>query len=201
MRKTATTLVLASASARRAELLREACIHFEVVVSKQEEPEEKPAGIPVEVWPMCLAFMKARSVQEQISGRRFEGGRPIVLGADTIVVDGHRILNKARDRSHARRMLKSLQGKTHRVITGIALVQGDHVRLSSAEAVCRVKRVSEKWLERYLDSGLWQGKAGAYGIQDTHHDPFITLVSGDFSTVVGLPIGLVQSELASFAKE
>ena len=200
-RQSTAHLILASASPRRAELMRDAGIPFEVVVSTQEEPEQKPAEIPLEIWPMCLAFMKATAVQQQVRRRRFKGGKPIILGADTIVVNGHHILNKARDRAHARRMLKSLQGKTHRVITGIALVQGDHVRLSAAEALCRIKRVSDAWLEKHLDSGLWQGKAGAYGIQDTRHDPFIQLVSGSFSTVVGLPIELVQSELASFTKE
>ncbi len=124
---------------------------------------------------------------------------PVILAADTIVVNGTQILNKARDRAHARQILQSLQGKTHRVITGICLLRGDRLRLASAEALCRVKKVSAAWLERYLDSGLWRGKAGAYGIQDSH-DPFVRLVRGDFSTVVGLPMALVQSELASFAK-
>jgi len=194
-------LILASASPRRAELLREAGIPFDVIVSSVAEPEKKPAGMPLDIWPMCLAFIKATAVQQQVRRRRFKGGMPIILGADTIVVDGTRILNKARDRGHARRMLDSLRGKTHRVITGIALVRGDHVRLSSAEALCRIRRVSDAWLEKYLDSGLWKGKAGAYGIQDARHDPFIRLVTGSFSTVVGLPIELVQSELASFTKE
>jgi septum formation protein len=198
-------LILASASPRRAELLTEAGMGFEVVVSAAEEPEEKPAGLPVEVWPMCLAFMKATAVRGQIKERRGMKDA-VILGADTIVVEGGRILNKARDRGHARRMLSSLRGKTHRVVTGIALVQGEgkgreeRVRLSSAEALCRVKRVSDAWLERYLDSGLWKGKAGAYGIQDPLVDPFVELVEGEFGTVVGLPVKLVQSELASFVK-
>jgi septum formation protein len=210
-------LILASASPRRAELLRKAGVGFEVEVSAAEEPEEKPAGVPVEAWPMVLAFMKATAVRGQIEGNakremrnaKREGGSregetgkgvvPVILGADTIVVEGGRILNKARDRGHARRMLKSLIGREHRVITGVALVRGERVRLVSAEAVCRVRRVSEGWLERYLDSGLWKGKAGAYGIQD-HADPFVELVRGEFETVVGLPVGLVQSELTSFIK-
>jgi septum formation protein len=198
-------LILASASPRRAELLGEAGIPFRVVVSPAHEPARKPAGIPIGLWPMCLAYMKAHAVQNHLSGTKSKTGRghsavPVILAADTIVVNGTQILNKPRDRAHARRMLGSLQGKTHRVITGICLLREERVRLASAESLCRVKRVSSAWLEGYLDSGLWRGKAGAYGIQDTG-DPFIDLLAGEFSTVVGLPMSLVESELASFTKE
>jgi septum formation protein len=197
-------LILASASPRRAALLRECGIPFRVVVSPAHEPARKPAGIPIDLWPMCLAYMKAQAVlnhlQDQKSTIENEKSKlPVILAADTIVVNDAQILNKARDRAHARSILRSLQGKTHRVITGICLLRGGRLRLASAEALCRVKKVSAAWLEKYLDSGLWRGKAGAYGIQDSH-DPFVHLVSGDFSTVVGLPMALVQSELASFAK-
>jgi septum formation protein len=197
-------LILASASPRRAELLREAGIPFRVVVSPAHEPARKPAAIPVDLWPMCLAYMKARAVQRHLQNgkskiKNQESIEPLILAADTIVVNDAQILNKARDRAHARQILRSLQGQTHRVITGICLLRGDRLRLASAQSLCRVKNVSAAWLEQYLDSGLWRGKAGAYGIQDSH-DPFVRLLRGDFSTVVGLPMALVQSELASFAK-
>ena len=129
---------------------------------------------------MCLAFMKAAAVQHALKPRNDGDASPLILAADTIVVDRDRnlqkdrILNKARNRSHARRMLESLQGKTHRVITGIALTRGRRVRLSSAEALCRVKQFSPGFLESHLDSGLWKGKAGAYGIQDAG-DPFVRI--------------------------
>ena len=207
-RRVREAIVLASASPRRAELLREAGIRFEVVVSPAEEPERKPAGIPVELWPMCLAYMKAMAVKRKLETRNSKREtrnakremKSLILAADTIVVEGDRILNKAADRAAARRMLWSLRGKRHRVITGIALVRGDAVRLASAEAMCKVGRFSRAFLERYLDSGLWKGKAGAYGIQD-EGDPIVTLVTGEFSTVVGLPIPLVQSELSTFGAE
>jgi len=196
-------LILASASPRRAELLRDVGVAFSVVVSEAREPSRKPAGIPVELWPACLAYIKASAVQRQIA-RRPAYKNAIILGADTIVVDGmpphERILNKAHHRGHARRMLRSLQNKTHRVITGIALLRGEQVRLSFAEATCRVNAFTPAFLERYLDSGLWRGKAGAYGIQDKH-DPFVHLLKGDFSTVVGLPVPLVLSELSALLKD
>ena len=206
----AQSIILASASPRRAQLLRDARIPFQVVVSPAAEPERKPAGIPVDLWPMCLAYLKAAAVQEhlrrashKIKNQKSKIKNPVILAADTIVVDDTppmRILNKARDRAHARRMLASLHGKVHRVITGIALVNGDRVRLVSAQAACRIHFPTKAALEKYLDSGLWKGKAGAYGIQD-RHDPFVTLLSGEFSTVVGLPMRLVQSELASFQED
>jgi len=202
-------LILASASPRRAELLRAAGIAFQVVVSPAPEPERKPAAIPVDLWPMCLAYQKANAVQQHLQRHKIENRKskienppPLILAADTIVVIDAppatpRLLNKARDRAHARRMLSSLHGQVHRVITGIALLQADRVRLASSQATCRIHFPTKAALEKYLDSNLWQGKAGAYGIQDSH-DPFVTLLSGDFSTVVGLPMALVQSELASF---
>jgi septum formation protein len=141
--------------------------------------------------------MKATAGHKSL--RRSDRNR-IILAADTIVVHNHRILNKARDRSHARQILASLSGKTHEVITGICLLRGNDVRLSRAIATCKFKKLSPARLTAYLDTNLWNGKAGAYGIQDDH-DPFVTLVDGDITTVIGLPISLVQSELATFPKE
>ncbi len=201
------SLFLASASPRRAELLRAAGVDFTVIVSPAHEPEHKPAGIPTGLWPMCLAYMKAGAVQHKIENQKSKIENALILAADTIVVAGmpprEKILNKAGDRAHARRILTALNRKTHRVITGCCLLQGARVRLFSATAVCRL-HLSSSQLEAYLDSGLWRGKAGAYGIQDPGnegHDPFVKLLSGDFTTVVGLPIPLVQSELASFIED
>ena len=196
-------IILASASPRRAELLTRANIPFEVRISPAEEPEEKPPLIPTDLWPTCLAYIKATAVQKQMNNEQSTMNNRIILAADTIVVHNSRILNKANDRAHAHRILSSLSGKTHQVITGICLLRGPQVRLSRAIATCRFKRLSPARLNAYLDSNLWKGKAGAYGIQDDSGggDPFVTLVDGDITTVIGLPISLVQSELATFPKE
>ncbi|MCL2647472.1 MAG: Maf family protein [Phycisphaerales bacterium] len=193
-------IILASASPRRAELLRSEGIDFEVRVNPHKEPHRKPAGIPAELWPMCLAFIKAQAVRATCQPPALPGGRTVILGADTIVVEGERILNKARDRSHARQILASLSGKEHRVITGICLMSADgkRERLANATARCRLQLTSRQ-LEAYLDTGLWKGKAGAYGIQDDH-DPFVTLLEGDITTVIGLPLELVKRELAAFRR-
>ncbi len=200
-------IILASASPRRAELLKRANIPFEVQVSPADEPEEKPPLIPTDLWPTCLAYIKAAAVQKQMNNEQSKMNNRIILAADTIVVHNSRILNKARDRKHARQILLSLSGKTHQVITGICLLRaggGADVRLSRAIATCKFKRLSPARLTAYLDSNLWKGKAGAYGIQEDLSgttDPFVTLLDGDITTVIGLPISLVQSELASFPKE
>jgi septum formation protein len=98
-------------------------------------------------------------------------------------------------------MLSSLSGKVHQVITGVCLMSApeEHVRLASATATCRL-HLTPRQLEAYLDSNLWRGKAGAYGIQDDH-DPFVTLLEGDITTVIGLPVKMVLRELDHFARE
>jgi septum formation protein len=181
-------VILASASPRRRQLLEAAGFIGKVAPSPCAEPEKRPASIPIEFWPIFLAFTKAFAVQKQLQTKK------VVLGADTIVVLGSQILNKPRDKSHARKMLQSLSGKRHRVITGVAILRGDEHRLFGATAECRVKHLPAKWLESYLESGRWQGKAGGYGLQDKG-DPFVKLISGDPTTVIGLPMKLVTKEL------
>lgn len=182
--------ILASASPRRAELLREAGYTFKVKVSPIEEPTKRPPSIPLELWPSALAFIKAYSVAQH-------NPKSIVLGADTIVTLNGKILGKPQDRAHARTMLRHLSGHRHQVITGIALIRGEQVRINRSIAVCHIRKLPEAWLESYLDSNLWQGKAGSYGIQD-HSDPWVRLLKGEFSTVVGLPMSLVARELKFF---
>jgi septum formation protein len=190
------TLILASASPRRAQLLHQANILFKVEVSPAREPARKPELVPTEIWPSMLAYMKACAVYAR---HRKAGAAPIILGADTIVVSPEgKIVNKARDRAHARQILGSLSGKTHTVITGICLMKGGHLRMTSARATCKMKRLTAREMGAYLDSGLWKGKAGAYGLQDAVKDPFVTLLSGHPTTVIGLPIPLLQAELAGF---
>lgn len=186
-------LILASASPRRADLLRSAGYSFTVHPSPIDEPERPTLGISRTHWPVALAYLKALATQPHIKHDA------IVLGADTIVLLDDQILGKPKSRAHAKRMLSSLSGRTHQVITGLALLRGDTHHLSRAVASCRVKRLSPAAIEHYLDSNLWQGKAGAYGIQDGG-DPFVTLLSGEFSTVVGLPLKQLASEFKKLLK-
>ncbi len=188
-----TTLVLASASPRRAELLRLAGYEFIVRPSRHRELCQKPGSIPIEVWPVCVAMAKALAVP------RRRNRNEIILAADTIVVVNGSILNKAHHCGHAREMLSLLMGRTHQVMTGLVLLAPGAQRLACATTVCRMKRPSSDWLEKYLDSGQWRGKAGAYGIQDPAVEAhrMVQVISGEWHNVMGLPLELLRQELAS----
>jgi septum formation protein len=99
-------------------------------------------------------------------------------------------------------MLSQLSGKRHRVLTGLTLIGNNQRRMAVAESVLQMRRLSQSDLDTYLDSQLWRGKAGAYGIQDERsgHDPFVRLISGEWSNVVGLPLKLLKSQIASLEK-
>jgi septum formation protein len=183
-------LILASASPRRAELLTAAGFTFNIAPSPVDEPEDRPADIAIQDWPATLARHKAKAVQR--SG--IHSPNAIILGADTIVVLGDTIINKASDRAHAAALLQSLAGKTHDVITGIALLRGSTCITATATARVHIRERPPAAWQTYLDSNLWRGKAGAYGIQDDNAD-WTTLLDGDIETVIGLPTQLVRRTL------
>ena len=187
-------LVLASASPRRAELMRKAGYRFRVAKSALHEPARRPESVPIRVWPVCLALRKAQGV---VHTQRPDS---IIIGADTIVVHDRRIINKAATRRHAEAILRGLSGTTHEVITGLVVLRGDQCRMESVVSICLMKRLSEQQLQNYLDSNLWRGKAGAYGIQDSPQDPFVTLIAGEHSNVMGLPLATLQRMLRSLRK-
>lgn len=189
-------LILASASPRRLELLTAAGYHVQVRPCPIEEPATRPDFIPIDLWPMALAYIKAHHVQLAL-----RNADATILGADTIVVLGGQILGKPTNAAHARQMLTQLSGRQHQVITGLALLRGQHHRLCRAVSICKIKKLSPAWINTYLRSNLWQGKAGAYGIQDeATGDPFVTLLSGEWSNVVGLPLCLLKTELCALPR-
>lgn len=173
-------LILASASPRRRELLTRAGYDFEVDPSGIHEPE--PSG-PADVrrYVAELAWRKAHTV----AGRR---GRGLVLAADTACAVGGSILNKPTDREDAGRMIRLQEGRDVEVVTGLVLYRAERHEWAGAIAVSvvRVRPLSEAERDAYLDGGGWRGKAGGYGVQDD--DPFVTVATGSFSNVVGLPL-------------
>ncbi len=181
-------LILASASPRRQELLRKIVNDFDVQPSALREPAEPPAGVAPAAWAEALAYFKARSVADQHPGRT-------VLGADTVVVCRGRLLGKPRDAAQAHSMLCFQAGRAAAVVTGVALVRVDQGMMAAcrlAHAVTHVwMRDDPAYVEAYVRSGQWQGKAGAYGIQDTG-DALIERIEGSFDNVVGLPTELVR---------
>jgi septum formation protein len=173
-------LVLASASPRRLDLLRQIGIvpdHVEPAdIDETPHRGELPAGHVVR-----LAEAKARAAQPRHPDA-------FILAADTIVACGRRILPKAEDEAAARACLKMLSGRRHRVYGGIALLTpaGD---LAIRRVISQVafKRLSEKEVAAYLASGEWHGKAGGYAIQG-RAAALISWVAGSYSNVVGLPL-------------
>jgi septum formation protein len=174
------TLILASASPRRRQLLEEAGYLFEVDPPEVDEPEPPPGTPPAE-YTAHLAWRKA-----VIVAKRWRTG--LILAADTVCAVGGQILNKPIDRKDAERMIRLQEGRDTEVITGLCLYRTDRDEWIGAIEVSlvRFKPLSDCERTLYLDSGRWEGKSGAYGVQDC--DPFVSVVHGSFSNVVGLPM-------------
>jgi septum formation protein len=180
MTSTPGTLVLASASPRRRELLTQIAVPHEVVAVDIDE-----SALPGEA-PVALALRLAR--EKAIAGRSRDGGRRAVLGADTIVVLDGQVFGKPRDAADARRMLAALSGRSHLVISAVALaLPGGAVNdaLSSTEVQMRPMTGAE--IDAYWASGEPSGKAGAYAIQGGGA-VFIQHIRGSYSGVMGLPL-------------
>ncbi len=174
------SLVLASASPRRLELLRQIGIEPDAVVPADvdERPgaRERPAD-----HARRLAEAKADLVAKQHS-------KSFVLAADTVVAVGRRILPKPADEAAARRSLALLSGRRHRVLGAVALIapDGRRARRLVVTAV-RFKRLELREIEAYLASGEWRDKAGGYAIQG-RAAAFVPAINGSYSNVVGLPL-------------
>ncbi len=183
-------MILASASPRRRLLLEQAGYRFEVDPSDFAEPEPTP-GTLVADYVADLAWRKASDVAR----RRGSG---LILGADTSCSAAGEILNKPVDRADAERMLRLQEGTDTEVVTGVCLFRADRgIWLGFVESsLCRCRVLTDAERTSYLDSGLWHGKAGAYGLQD--EDPFVTVPSGSWSNVVGLPLERLAAILLEF---
>ena len=171
------TLILASASPRRRELLSRVVQEFEVAVSHADERAE---GTPEER-AIQAATAKASAVAVDHSG--------VIIGADTIVVLDGAILEKPRDRDDARRMLETLSGRDHEVITGLCLLStwsGDAVTAFESTTV-HFRHLTDDEIEQYLMTEEYTDKAGAYGIQG-HAGAFVSTIFGDYHNVMGLPL-------------
>ncbi|WP_165227680.1 Maf family protein [Aquisphaera insulae] len=182
------TLILASASPRRRQLLQEAGFAFEVDPSDVDEPEPEP-GIDPSEYAANLAWRKARAV----ASRRRQG---LILAADTVCSVGSHILNKPIDRADAERMIRLQEGRDTEVVTGLCLFRPERsVWVGATEvSIVRFRNLSDAERVGYLDSNRWEGKSGGYGVQD--HDPFVAVRRGSFSNVVGLPMERLQELLA-----
>jgi nucleoside triphosphate pyrophosphatase len=173
-------LVLASASPRRIELLRQ--IGFEPDRIDPAEIDESPlAGEAPATLALRLAAAKVRVVMPRHPGA-------YLLAADTVVACGRRVLPKPLDEATARKCLVLLSGRRHRVHSGIAVATPDgRVAVRRVDSRVAFKRLSEAEVRAYLATGEWRGKAGGYAVQG-RAAAFVSWVCGSYSNVVGLPL-------------
>ena len=181
-------LILASASPRRAELLRGLGLDFNIVTRPTEEAHHEDFTAR----ELCLfnAYRKARAVAKL-------DPRALVLGADTLVYLGTTLYGKPADLADAHRMLRELAGHTHQVVTGVCLLQlGAHrCRLFAETTNVTFKPLTDAQIKTYLAAIQPLDKAGAYAIQDRGGE-IVERINGSFSNVVGLPVERVKRELS-----
>ena len=188
-------VILASASPRRRELLKQAGFEFEVIESQADEnvAVKEPERLVEE-----LARRKALAVAETLEGEA------LVIGADTVVAADGEILGKPKDEEDAFRMLSGLQGRTHQVYTGVALVkkQTGKTEVSSffEQTDVTMYPMGEEEIRGYIATSEPKDKAGAYGIQG-RAAIFVKEIRGDYNNVVGLPIGRLYQELKDWMTE
>jgi septum formation protein len=183
-------LILASRSPRRRELLSEAGYEFDVVVP--DEAAESDGGEQASETPEQLVVRLARQKAADVAARVDRG---LILACDTVVECGGQILGKPADEEHARTMLHSLSGREHRVLSGLCLwpVPDGEPQVREEITRLRMDRLTPAQIDEYLASGLWAGKAGAFGYQDRHG--WLHIVAGSESNVVGLPLELLAEML------
>ena len=172
-------VVLASASPRRKRLLARAVRNFSVAPAHIDESMRRNESFP----RACtrLAQAKARAVARARP-------RAVVIGADTIAYRGKKIYRKTNSAALARRILMELSGKTHYAITGVAVLRpGGACVKYSVRAAVKMKKLTPKMLEWYMNSGEWKGRAGSYDVSGKGKK-LVEKVTGEKETVVGLPM-------------
>jgi septum formation protein len=197
-------LILASGSPQRKALLAEAGYEFETMVPH----ESAELGICSQCGPAELVFeLAVRKGADVIRQLRAEGRQQpaLLIACDTVAECEGTILGKPRDEDHARQMLELLRGKRHRVYSGLCLWPWDGVeqktapmtRLATTEL--EMDHLADAEIEDYLETGLWQGKAGAFGYQD--RPGWLRIVLGSESNVIGLPMELLSEMMEQISIE
>ena len=189
------SIILASASPRRKQLLAEAGYKFTVV-----RPEIDESAFPVEGIEACeyaerLALAKAKNVAEKYPDS-------LVIGADTVVDFQDQIIGKPADAKEAEQITKKLFSRPHKVITGIAIVRlSNGIELSESDTTTIYpKRLTSEQIDEHIKSETWRDKAGAYAIKE-NGDEFIERIQGSLTNVMGLPMELLERLLKRFIKK
>ena len=178
-------IILASASPRRKEMLETAGAEFEIIVADVDE--SVPEGTKPEDAAIMTAEKKALAVAESHKDS-------VVIGADTIVVAGEKILGKPTDKADACRMLSMLSGVEHKVITGVCLACGDKKITFAQVSKVKFYDLTDDEINAYVETGEPMDKAGAYGIQGKGC-VLVEKIEGDYFNIVGLPVARVMKEL------
>lgn len=179
------TLYLASASPRRAQLIKLLGVKNVVImpthVDETHDGTQQPADYVEE-----LAQKKAKALAQKLTDNEYG----IIIGADTTVVLQGTILGKPIDADDAKSMLRRLSGNTHSVFTGVAIVESATSKVLSfvVQTLVSFRELSEHEIENYVATGSPMDKAGAYGIQEDHGAVFVSRIEGDYYNVVGLPL-------------
>mgnify|MGYP000344962822 CR=1 FL=1 len=183
-------VILASASPRRVELLRQVVFRFRVLPSAAPECEQEQFT----AWEVAQlnAHRKARRIAKQHPDH-------LVIGADTVVCRGTKFYNKPADAADARRMLRELSGKTHQVITGVCLLhlRGHREALFAETTMVKFHRLTPATIQRYVTTANPLDKAGAYGIQD-QGELLVESIDGSYTNVMGLPVERLRAEMQAW---
>ena len=183
-------IILASASPRRKEILSELGVDFRVVVADTDESSD--ISDPVEL-TRELARRKGLAVYEKLlQSGEYDAESAIIISADTVVCRDGEILGKPRDRADAVDMLTSLSGRSHTVVSGVAVTVRGVTRTDASVTTVRVQEIPREEIERYVDSGEPMDKAGAYGIQG-RFSVFVEGIDGCYFGVVGLPVNTLSN--------
>jgi len=173
-------LILASASPRRLDLLRQMHITPDAVAPADIDETPKKGELPL-VYAQRIAAEKAAAVKGAHAGA-------VILSADTVVACGRRILPKAETEAEARACLALLSGRRHRVISAVSVIAPDGTqRTRPVTSIVKFKRLSADDIETYIRSMEWKGKAGGYAIQGLAA-AFVPFISGSYTAIVGLPV-------------
>ncbi len=179
------SIILASASPRRKQLLAQAGYKFEVIVPDIDEsafPAERGKSVK---YAKHLALAKARSVAAKFPNR-------LVIGADTVVDFKGQIIGKPAEAKDAKRITRKLFSSPHKVITGVAIIRmSDGIEIVESDTTTVYpKKMSERQIAEHIRGGSWKDKAGAYAIQETG-DRFVERIKGSLTNVMGFPMELV----------
>lgn len=192
-------LVLGSGSPQRKNLMESAGYDFEIVVPD----DSAECGVCSTGGPAALvgelALRKAANVAEKLASKGGDPDPKLIIACDTLAECEGAVLGKPKDEEHARAMLSQLSGRVHRVYSGLCLwaldiaVTEKPIETRIATTELKMDTLAEAQLEDYLASGLWRGKAGAFGLQD--RPGWLHIVSGSESNVIGLPMELLEEML------